>query len=327
MRRRDFVTLVGGASATWPLMARAQPTAMPVIGFLNPTSANSNSDRLRGFHQGLKEAGFVEGENAVITYRWAEGQNERLPELAAQLVQRKVSVIAAFTPAAAFAAKAATTNIPIVFGVNEDPVRLGLVASLARPGGNASGVNFLTAEVGAKRLNLLRELVPTTARIAVLVNPANATSADSTLKDVTAAASASGLRLTVLNAATPTEISAAFATFASDRHDALLVAGDAFFSSRRVQLVHLATRLAIPATYSQREFPDVGGLMSYGPDLVEVFRQIGAYVGQMLKGARPADLPVVQSSRFELVLNGETARLLGLTIPSTLLALADEVIE
>jgi putative ABC transport system substrate-binding protein len=300
---------------------------MPVIGFLNPTSADSNSDRLRGFHQGLKEAGFVEGENAVIVYRWAEGHNERLPELAAQLVQRKVSVIAAFTPAAAFAAKAATTNIPIVFGVNEDPVRLGLVSSLARPGGNATGVNFLTAEVGAKRLNLLRELVPTTARVTVLVNPANATSADSTLKDVTAAASASGLGLTVLNATTRTEISAAFATFAFDKHDALLVAGDAFFSSRRVQLVHLATRLAIPATYSQREFVDAGGLMSYGPDLVEVFRQIGAYVGQVLKGARPPDLPVMQSSRFELVLNAENARLLGLTIPSTLLALADEVID
>jgi putative ABC transport system substrate-binding protein len=308
-------------------VARAQQTAMPVIGFLNPTSADANSDRLRGFHKGLKEAGFVEGENAVIVYRWAEGQNERLPELAAQLVQRKVSAIAAFTPAAAFAAKAATTNIPIVFGVNEDPVRLGLVSSLARPGGNATGVNFLTAEVGAKRLNLLRELVPTTARVAVLVNPANATSTASTLKDVTAAASASGLGLTVLNATTRTEISAAFATFASDKHDALLVAGDAFFSSRRVQLVHLATRLAIPATYSQREFVDAGGLMSYGPDLVEVFRQIGAYVGQILKGARAPDLPVVQSSRFELVLNAETARLLGLTIPSTVLALADEVIE
>jgi putative ABC transport system substrate-binding protein len=326
LNRRAVIGLLGSAAA-WPLVARAQQSAMPVIGFLNPTSADSNSDRLRGFHLGLKEAGFVEGENVTIAYRWADGENERLPELAAQLVQRKVSVIASFTPAATFAAKAATTTIPIVFGVNEDPVRLGLVASLARPGGNATGVNFLTAEVGAKRLNLLRELVPAMARVAVLVNPANATSADSTLKDVTAAASASGLRLTVLDAATGSEINAAFATFAPDKPDALLVAGDAFFSSRRVQLVHLATRLAIPATYSQREFADVGGLMSYGPNLADVFRQIGAYVGRMLKGARPADLPVVQSSRFELVLNAETARLLGLAMPSTLLAIADEVIE
>jgi putative ABC transport system substrate-binding protein len=326
VRRREFITLLGGAAA-WPLAARGQHAPMPVIGFLNPTSADSNSDRLRGFHHGLKEAGFVDGENVIIAYRWADGQNERLPELAAQLVQRKVSVIASFTPAATFAAKGATRTIPIVFGVNEDPVRLGLVASLARPGGNATGVNFLTAEVGAKRLNLLRELMPATARVAVLVNPANATSTDSTLKDVTAAASASGLRLSVLNAATGSEIDAAFATFALEKPDALLVAGDAFFSSRRIQLVHQATRLAIPATYSQREFADVGGLMSYGPNLDDVFRQIGAYVGRMLKGATPPDLPVVQSSRFELVLNAETARLLGLAIPSTLLALADEVIE
>jgi putative ABC transport system substrate-binding protein len=232
-----------------------------------------------------------------------------------------------FTPAATFAARVATTTIPIVFGVNEDPVRLGLVASLARPGGNATGVNYLTAEVGAKRLNLLRELVPAMTRVAVLVNPANATSADSTLKDVAAAASASGLRLSVLNAATGSEINAAFATFAPEKPDALLVAGDAFFSSRRIQLVHLATRLGIPTTYSQREFSDVGGLMSYGPNFADVFRQIGAYVGRMLKGATPTDLPVVQSTRFELVLNAETARLLGLAMPSTLLALADEVIE
>jgi putative ABC transport system substrate-binding protein len=320
------VTLLGAAVA-WPMTARAQQPSMPVVGFLNPTSADSNSDRLRGFHRGLKDAGFVEGENVAIAYRWADGQNERLPELATQLVQRRVSVIVSFTPAATFAARVATTTIPIVFGVNEDPVRLGLVASLARPGGNATGVNYLTAEVGAKRLNLLRELVPAMTRVAVLVNPANATSADSTLKDVAAAASASGLRLSVLNAATGSEINAAFATFAPEKPDALLVAGDAFFSSRRIQLVHLATRLGIPTTYSQREFSDVGGLMSYGPNFADVFRQIGAYVGRMLKGATPTDLPVVQSTRFELVLNAETARLLGLAMPSTLLALADEVIE
>src|SRR6516165_7698354 len=214
MKRRQFITLLGSAAA-WPLAARAQQPAMPVIGFLNPTSPDSNADRLRGFHRGLKEAGYVEGENVAVVYRWAEGENGRLPELAADLLHRQVSVIAPFGPAAVFAAKAATTTIPIVFSVNEDPVRLGLVSSLARPGGNATGVNFLTAEVGAKRLNLLRELVPTTARVAVLVNPANATSTASTLKDVTAAASASGLGLTVLNATTRTEISAAFATFAS----------------------------------------------------------------------------------------------------------------
>jgi ABC-type uncharacterized transport system substrate-binding protein len=324
--RRAVISLLG-AAAGLPFAARAQQPAMPVVGFLNPTSIESNSDRLRGFHRGLKEAGFVEGENVAIVYRWAEGQNDRLPELAAQLVQRKVSVIASFTPAATFAAKAATTTIPIVFGVNEDPARLGLVASIARPGANATGVNFLTAEVGAKRLNLLRELVPATGRIAVLINPANPTSADSTLKDVAAAASAIGLPMTVLNATTGGEINAAFATLAPGKRDALLVAGDAFFTSRRVQLAHLATSHAIPATYSQREFTDVGGLMSYGPNFVDVFRQIGAYVGRVLKGAKPADLPVVQSSRFELVINAETARLLGLTIPPTLLALADEVIE
>jgi putative ABC transport system substrate-binding protein len=326
-RRREFITLLGGAATAWPLAARGQQPAMPVIGFLNPTSPESNADRLRGFHAGLKEAGYVEGENVAVVYRWAEGQNERLPELAAELVRRQVSVIALFTPAAVFAAKAATTTIPIVFAVNEDPVRLGLVASLARPGGNATGINFLTAEVGAKRLNLLRELVPKAARIAVLVNPANPTSTESTLKDVTTAARAIGLQTQVLTAGTGREINAAFATFVSEQPDALLVAGDAFFSSRRVQLVHLATRHAIPATYSQREFADVGGLMSYGPNLADAFRQVGAYVGRILKGAKPAELPVVQSSKLELVINAETARLLGLTVPPTLLATADEVIE
>ena len=326
MKRRAFLTAVGGAAA-WPLHARALEPAMPVIGFLNPTSPDSNADRMRGFHRGLKEAGYVDGENVTVVYRWAEGQNDRLPELAAELVHRQVSVIAAFAPAAAFAAKAATTTIPIVFAANEDPVGLGLVASLPRPGGNATGVNFLTAEVGAKRLTLMRELVPAAARVAVLVNPANATSTDATLKDVMAAAGAVGLQIQVLKASTGSEITAAFADLVPQKPGALLVAGDAFFSSRRVQLVHLATRHAIPATYSQREFPDVGGLMSYGPNLADVFRQVGAYVGRVLKGAKPADLPVVQSSKFELVINAETARLLGLPLQPTLLALADEVIE
>jgi putative tryptophan/tyrosine transport system substrate-binding protein len=326
MRRRDFITLLGGAAA-WPLAAPAQQPAMPVVGFLNPTFIESNADRLRGFHGGLKDAGYVEGENLAVVYRWAEGQNDRLPELAAELVRRHVSVIASFAPAAAFAAKAATTTIPIVFGVNEDPVRLGLVASLARPSGNATGVNYFTAEVAAKRLNLLRELVPAAVHVSVLVNPANATSTESTLKDVLTAARAIGLQTQVLNAGTGSEVNAAFATLLTKKSDALLVAGDAFFSHRRVQLVHLATRHAIPAIYSQREFTEIGGLMSYGPNLADAFRQMGAYVGRILKGAKPADLPVVQSTKFELVINAETARTLGLAVPPTLLATADEVIE
>jgi putative ABC transport system substrate-binding protein len=325
-KRREIITLLGGAAA-WPITARAQQRTMPVIGFLNATSTESSADRLRGFHRGLKESGYVEGENLAVIYRWADGRNDRLPEMAADLVQHQVSVIAALAPAAVFAAKPATATIPIVFAVNEDPVRLGLVASLARPGGNATGINFLTAEVAAKRLDLLRELVPAARRVAVLVNPANATSTESTLKDVATAAASIGVATQVLDATTGGEINAVFATFAAERPDALLVAGDAFFSSRRVQLVHLATRAGIPAIYSQREFTDVGGLMSYGPNLADVFRQVGAYVGRILKGAKPADLPVVQSSRFELVINAEAARNLGLAVPPMLLATADEVIE
>jgi len=323
VKRRAFITLIGGAAAGWPRPARAQS----VIGFLNPTFIESNADRLRGFHRGLKETGYVEGENVAVVYRWAEGQNDRLPELAAELVRRQVSVIACFAPVAVFAAKAATTTIPIVFGVNEDPVRLGLVASLARPGGNATGINFLTAEVAAKRLNLLRELVPAAAHVSVLVNPANATSTESTLNDVLTAARAIGLQTQILNAGTGSEINAAFAALMTEKSDGLLVAGDAFFSHRRVHLVHLATRHSIPAIYSQREFTEIGGLMSYGPNLADAFRQVGAYVGRILKGAKPADLPVVQSTKFELVLNLEAARLSGLAVPPTLLATADEVIE
>jgi len=328
MRRREFITLlVGGAAAAWPLTGRAQQPAMPVIGLLNPTSLESNGDRLRGFHLGLKEEGYIEGENLTVAYRWAEGNNDRLPALADDLVRRRVSVIVAFTPAAAFAAKAATTEIPIVFSVNEDPVRLGLVASLSRPGGSATGINFLTAEVGAKRLTLLRELIPTAARVALLVNPANATSMESTLKDVMPVAHMMNLETKVINAQTSSEINAAFATLVTEKMDALLVAGDAFYSSRRVQLVHLATRYGIATTYSQREFTDIGGLMSYGPNLADVFRQVGSYVGRVLKGAKPAELPVMQSSKFEFVINGETARLLGITVPQAFLASADEVIE
>jgi putative tryptophan/tyrosine transport system substrate-binding protein len=314
-------------AAARPRMARAQQPSIPVIGFLNPTSVESNADRLRGFHLGLQQAGYVEGENLFVLYRWAEAHNDRLRSLADDLVRRRVSVVAAFAPAAAFAAKAATPTIPIVFAVNEDPVGLGLVASLSRPGGNATGVNFLTAEVAAKRLTLLRELIPTAARVALLVNPANATSTESTLNDVVQAARVMGLETKVHNAATADEINAAFATFVTEKVDALLVAGDAFYSSRRVQLVHLATRYGIPATYSQREFTDVGGLISYGPNFADVFRQVGSYVGRLLKGAKPEELPVIQSSKFELVINAETARLFGVTVPPTLLSIADEVIE
>jgi putative tryptophan/tyrosine transport system substrate-binding protein len=326
MQRRELFALLGGVAA-WPVAARAQQQAMPVVGFLSTATADTFADRLRGFHRGLKDAGYLEGENLTIAYRWAEGGNDQLPELAADLVRRQVSAIASFGPAATYAAKAASATIPIAFTVNEDPVRLGLVASVARPGGNATGVNFLTAEVAAKRLELLRQLAPAATRVGVLINPDNATSTESTLKDVTTAAQTTGLRIQLLNARNSEEINAAFDNLVRERSDALLVAGDAFFSSRRVQLVHLATRHAVPATYSQREFADVGGLMSYGPNLTDVYRQVGVYIGRFLKGAKPADLPVVQSSKFELVINAETARLLRLMLPASLIAIADEVIE
>jgi putative ABC transport system substrate-binding protein len=325
LKRREFVTLLGGAAAAWPLVARAQQPAMPVIGFLNPTSPDAFADRLRGFRQGLKDTGYVEGENVAIEYRWADNQTDRLPALAAELVRRRVAVIVGNTPSA-FAAKAATTTIPIVFIVAEDPVRLGLVASLARPGGNLTGVNFFTGELVAKRLELLRELVPRAARVAVLVNPAGP-DAETTLKDVEPAARAIGLQIPVLNASTSREINAAFATFVRERPDALFVGGDPFFSSRRVQLVHLATLHKVPATYTQRDYVEAGGLMSYGSNIVDAWRQLGTYAGRILKGAKPADLPVVQASKFQLVINHETARMLGLTVPDKLLAAADEVIE
>jgi putative ABC transport system substrate-binding protein len=328
MRRREFITLLGGAAAAWPLAVRAQQSAMPVIGHLNPQSPDGQTGRLRGFRQGLKEAGYVEGENVAIEYRWAEGQFDRLPALAAELVRRQASVIVATGgPASAMAAKAATTTIPIVFNVNEDPVGLGLVASVARPGGNLTGINFLSTELAAKRLELLRELVPGAARVAVLVNPANARTAEATLRDAEAAARAMGLEIQVLNSSTSREINATFAGLGRARPDALFVGGDGFFVSRRVQLVNLASRHVVPAIYDARQFPEVGGLMSYGSNIEDAWRQVGVYAGRVLKGAKPADLPVVQSSKFELVINAETARMLDLTIPPTLLSVADEVIE
>jgi putative ABC transport system substrate-binding protein len=327
IRRREFITLLGGA-ATSPLAARAQQSPMPVVGFLNITSPDGYAERLRGFRQGLKDSGHVEGENVAIEYRWAEDQPDRLPPLAAELVRRRVAVIATLgTTNSAMAAKAATTTIPIVFAVGEDPVRLGLVASLARPGGNLTGINFFNSELPAKRLELLHELVPTTARVAVLINPTEAVNAETTVRDVHSAARTIGLQIQVHKASTSREIEAVFATFGHARPDALFVVGDALFNSRRVQLVHLATRHGIPATYGSRVYPEIGGLMSYGTNIMDAFRQAGVYTGRILKGAKPAEMPVVQSTQFELVINHPTARMLGLTVPDKLLAAADEVIE
>ena len=328
MKRRDFITLVGGTAATWPLAAHAQQSAMPVIGFLNPTSPDAMTERLRAFRQGLKETGYVEGENVLVEYRWAEGRYDRLPRLAAELVRRQVAVIVAtggtVTP---LAAKAATTSIPVVFIIPEDPAKLGLVASLARPGGNLTGINIFNLELTAKRLELLRELVPGVARIAVLVNPTNATTTETTLRDVETAARAMALQMQVRNASTSFEINAVFAGFGRERPDALFVGGDPFFGSRRVQFATLTAHYSIPTTYTSREYPEAGGLMSYGASFPDTFRQAGTNAGRILKGVKPADLPVVQASKFELVINVETARMLGLTVPPMLLARADEVIE
>ena len=324
LKRREFITLLGGAAVAWPVAARAQQP-MPVIGFLNSASPNTFADLLRAFRQGLKEIGYVEGENVAIEYRWAESQIERLPVLAAELVRRQVAVIVANGPAV-FAAKAETTKIPIVFLVPEYPVKLGLVASLARPGGNLTGINFFLGELTAKRLELLRELVPRAARVTVLVNPANIAN-ETTLRDVQSAARAIGLQIKVLNASTSREIEGAFATVASERPDALFVGPDAFFTERRVQLVNLSSRHSMPTAYGARDFAEAGGLMSYGASLTDTYHRVGAYTGRILKGAKPADLPVVQASKFELVINHPTARMLGLTVPSTLLVAADEVIE
>src|SRR5262245_2231970 len=326
VKRRHFITLLGGAAGAWPLAARAQQPVMPVIGFLDIRAPDAlMEDRLRAFRQGLKDTGYVERENVAIEYRWAENQVDRLPELAAELVRRQVAVfVTTGGPIALFAAKAATTTIPIVFAMNDDPVKLGLVASLARPGGNLTGVNFLTLELVAKRLELLRELVPAAAHMAMLVS---AGSAETTVRDAEPVARALALQLQFFNVSTIREIDAAFATFARERPDALFVAGDPFLAGRRVQLAQLAAFHRLPATYAARDYAEAGGLMSYGPNIKDGFRQIGVHTGPILKSAKPVDLPVVQPNKFELVINAGTARMLGLDVPAMLLARADEVIE
>jgi len=325
MKRGEFITLLGGAAA-WPFAARAQQATMPVIGFVNPGSPDA--PLVAGFRKGLNEAGYVESQNVTVEYYWLEGKYDRLPSVMTDLVRRRVGVIA--TPGsnpAALAAKAATTTIPIVFGVGADPVKLDLVTSLARPGSNATGINLFVADMSAKRLGLLHDLVPKATRIAVLVNPDNTSTAEATLREIPEAARAIGLQIQVLNASTSREIEASFVTMVRDRADALFVAADAFLNSRRVQFATLATRHGVPSAYSQRAVVEAGGLMSYGTDNLDVLRQVGVYTGQILKGAKPADLPVLQSTKFEFVINLQTARALGLEVPPQLLASADEVIE
>jgi len=327
VRRREFTSLLGGASVAWPTAARAQRPATPVVGYLGPASFTQVANRLRALQQGLKEAGYVVGENVALDFGVAEGEYERLPGLALAMVRRQVSVIVTGANAAAFAAKAATATIPIVFILAEDPVQLGLVASLPRPGGNATGINFISGELTAKRLELLHELLPAAARVAVLVNPGDATATETTLRDVQTAARAISLNILVLKATTSQDIHAAFAVMVRERSQALFLGSDPFFTSRRVQLATLSARHGIPLFSTARETVEAGGLMSYGANIADGFRQAGVYAGRILKGAKPADLPVVQSSKFELVINAETARVLGLTVPPTLLAQADEVIE
>jgi putative ABC transport system substrate-binding protein len=325
LRRREFITLLGGAAAAWPLSVRAQQPAMPVIGFLDASFSAERTEFMAAFRQGLADAGYVEGQNVAIEYRWAEGRYDRLPELAADLVRRRVSVIATpGTTAAALAAKAATTTIPIVFGVSDDPVKFCLVASLNRPGGNATGVNFFTIELTAKRMQLLRELVPAAKRLALLNNPTDVVN-EPLVRDVKAAAI--GQQILVFEATTGREIDAAFESLVREKADALFVAGGAFLSARRVQLAVLAARYAVPAAYSQRAFVAAGGLMSYGTNFSDTFRQVGLYAARILNGTKPMDLPVMQATKFELVINLNTARALRFELPPTLLARADEVIE
>jgi len=328
VRRREFIRLISGTAVAWPLAAHAQQPAMPVVGLVNGGSADAAVRFVAAFRKGLNETGYVEGQNVTVEYHWLEGQYDRVPALMADLVRRRVAVIV--TPSiatVALAAEAATATIPIVFGIGEDPVQRGLVANMARPGGNATGANFLATEVAAKRLRLLHDLLPKAVRVAVLVNPASASNTESTLREVQEAAPALGLNIEILNATTISEIDAAFAALARERPDALFVGPDGFFTSRRGQFATLTAVNKIPATYSNREYVAAGGLMSYGTDLTDVFHQVGAYTGNILRGAKPADLPVVQSTKLEFVLNLQTARALGLSVPPSLLSIADDVIE
>ena len=327
MRRREFLSLVGSATVASPLAAHAQQPAMPVIGLLDTGSVDSNTRFLRPFREGLGQVGYFEGQNVAIEYRWAEGQYDRLPDLAADLVQRKVTVIAipSSTPAA-LAAKNATTTIPIVFGVGGDPVSLGLVTSLGRPGGNATGINFLINELAAKRLEILHELVPAASRVAVLANPAQVLTS-SNIRDVEAAARAIGLQIQVFGATTTDEVDVAFAAILRERMHALFTIPDSFLGTRRVQLATLAARHALPTAYPLRDYVEAGGLMSYGTSLPDAQRHVGIYTGRVLKGEKPADLPVTQPTKFELVINRSTAKALDLEVPPTLLARADDVIE
>jgi putative ABC transport system substrate-binding protein len=328
VRRREFITLLGGAAAGWPLAARAQQQAMPVIGFFGSTSPDVYADRLRAFHQGLKEAGYVEGQNVAIEYLWAEGRNDRLPALATQLVRRQVAVIVAGggTPSA-LAAKAATATIPVVFGVAVDPVELGLVASLNRPGGNLTGVTNLNVEVGPKRLELLRELLPSATVIAVLVNPADPAITEPFVRDLQAAARTLGLELHVLHASTDRDLDTVFAALVQLRAGALVISPDQFLFARIEHLAGLTLRHGVPAISQLRQFAAAGGLMSYGSSETEYYRPVGIYAGRILKGEKPADLPVQRSTKVELIINLKTAKALGITVPLSLLGRADEVIE
>ena len=327
MRRRELITLLGGAAVVWPLTAHTQQPASPVIGFLDPRTPEVVAARLSGFRRGLKESGYVEGENVAIVYRWAEDRIDRLPALALDLVGSPVAVIVASGPSSSFAAKAATTTIPIVFLVGNDPVQLGLATSLSRPGGNMTGINIFNSELGAKRLELVRDLLPGAARIAVLVNPADATLTEPELKEVTDAARAMGLQIQVHNANTSAEINAAFETIGRERPDGVVVGSTPFLNGRQVQLAQLAAFHQLPTISALRDYAEAGGLMSYGSNIVDSYRQAGVYVGRILKGTKPAELPVVQSNKFELVINAQTARMLGLTVPTSLLGRADLVID
>jgi putative ABC transport system substrate-binding protein len=327
IERRKFIAALGAAAA-WPLPAQAQQPALPVVGVVSGQSADADGRNAAAFRKGLNESGYVDGQNVSVEYHWLEGHYDRLPDLMADLVHRQVALIA--TPGSApasLAAKAATTTIPIVFGVADDPVKLGLVASLARPGGNATGINFFYQEVVAKRLRLLHDLMPKAVHVAVLINPANTSTAEPTKRAVLEAAPNVGLQIQIFNASTMREIDAVFANFANERPDALFVAPDAFFTSRAVQFATLAARDKIPASYSARDLVTAGGLMSYGTDLADMSNQVGIYTGKILKGAKPADLPVTQLTKFELVINLQTARALGIEVPPAVLSIADEVIE